>query len=179
MGRKSSIERLPKPIRDRVGALIRDNRLTLDEIVDELRVKFGAAPSRSAIGRHKQTLDKALSKQREMTAISEVWVREFKDAPEGKMGRMVLELLRTVAMQSALHAHEKETVDPKDVANLARAVHLIESAGKRETENRAMLRDELRRELLAEQTEKLDGIAATGKFNPELLARIRQEVYGL
>ncbi len=65
------------------------------------------------------------------------------------------------------------------MANLARAVHLIESAGKRETENRAMLRDELRRELLAEQTEKLDGIAATGKFNPELLARIRQEVYGL
>lgn len=179
MGRRSSIERLPKPVRDRVAALIRENRMTLDEIVDELRATFGEAPSRSAVHRYKQTLDEALAKQREMDGIAELWVREVKDQPQGKMGRMVLELLRTVAMQSALNAQAKDHIDPKELAHIARAFNLIESAGKREAENRAMLREEIRQELLQEQGDKLDGMAATGKFNPELLARIRQEVYGL
>lgn len=179
MGRKSSIERLPKPVRDRVASLIRDNRMTLDEIVDELRAKFGEAPSRSAVHRYKQTIDDALAKQREMDGIAELWIREVKDQPQGKMGRMVLELLRTVAMQSALNAQAKDHIDPKELAHIARAFNLIESAGKREAENRAMLREEIRQELLAEQGEKLEGMAAAGKFSPEVLARIRQEVYGL
>lgn len=179
MGRKSSIERLPKPVRDTVAKLIRDNRLTLDEIVDKLRGEFGEAPSRSAVHRYKQTLDEALSKQREMDGIAEVWVREVKDQPQGKMGRMVLELLRTVAMQSALNAQSKDHIDPKELAHIARAFNLIESAGKREAENRAMLREEIRQELLKEQGEKLDGMAAAGKFSPEVHALIRREAYGL
>ncbi len=178
MGRKSSIERLPKPIRDRVATLIRDNRMTLDEIVGELRASFGEAPSRSAVHRYKQTIDEALAKQREMDGIAELWIREVKDQPQGKMGRMVLELLRTVAMQSALNAQSKDHIDPKELAHIARAFNMIESAGKREAENRAMLREELRQELLAEQNQKLDGMAATGKITPEALAKIRAEVYG-
>lgn len=179
MGRKSSIERLPKPVRDTVAKLIRDNRLTLDEIVDKLRGEFGEAPSRSAVHRYKQTIDEALAKQREMDGIAELWVREVKDQPQGKMGRMVLELLRTVAMQSAMNAQAKDHIDPKELAHIARAFNLIESAGKREAENRALLRDEIRQELLKEQGEKLAGMAAEGRFSAEVLARIRQEVYGL
>lgn len=179
MSRKSSIERLPKPIRDRVAALLRDNRMTLDEIVDELRTQFGAAPSRSALGRYKQTFEDAVAKQREMESISDLWIQQVKDAPQGKMGRMVLELLRTVAMQSALNAQSKDHIDPKELAHIARAFNLIESAGKREAENRALLREEIRQELLKEQGDKLDGMAAAGKFSPEVLARIRQEIYGL
>jgi len=179
MGRKSSIERLPKPIRDRIGALIRENRLTLDEIVDQLRAEFGAAPSRSALHRHRQHAEAAMAKQREMESISQVWVREIKEEPDGKMGRMIIELLRTVAMQSALSAQGKDEVDPRHLAHLARAFNLIEATTKRQAENRALLREEIRRELLDEQGKKLEGMAAAGKFSPEVLARIRQEVYGL
>lgn len=178
MGRKSSIERLPKPVRDRIGAMIRENRLTLDEIVDQLREEFGDAPSRSTLHRHKQHAEAAMAKQREMEAISQVWVREIKDEPDGKMGRMIIELLRTVAMQSALNAQSKDDVDPRHLAHLARAFNLIESTTKRQAENRALLRDEIRQELLKEQGEKLDGMARNGKITPELLARIRSEVYG-
>lgn len=179
MGRKSSIERLPKAVRDRVGALIRENRLTLDEIVEQLREQFGDAPSRSALHRYKQHAEEAIAKQREMESISQVWVREIKDEPDGKMGRMIIELLRTVAMQSALNAQSKDEVDPRHLAHLARAFNLIEATTKRQAENRALLRDEIRQELLKEQSEKLDGMAAAGKFSPEVHALIRREAYGL
>jgi hypothetical protein len=179
MGRKSSIERLPKPVRDTVAKLIRDNRLTLDEIVDKLRSEFGEAPSRSAVHRYKQTLDEALAKQREMDGIAEIWVREVKDQPQGKMGRMVLELLRTVAMQSALNAQSKDQIDPKELAHIARAFNLIESAGKREAENRAMLRDELRQELLAEQDEKLKAAVKATGLSAETADALRRQILGI
>lgn len=179
MGRKSSIERLPKVVRDRVGAMIRENRLTLDEIVEQLREQFGDAPSRSALHRYKQNAEEAIAKQREMESISQVWVREIKDEPDGKMGRMIIELLRTVAMQSALNAQSKDDVDPKHLAHLARAFNLIESTTKRQAENRALLRNEIRQELLAEQDEKLKAAVKATGLSAETADALRRQILGI
>ena len=180
--RKSSIERLPKPVKDRLQKHLRDNRLTLDEIIADMRAAFPAeeTPSRSAVYRYRVSFEDAVAHQREIEEMSQLWVRELKDAPQGKTGRLVAELLRTAAAKAVMDINGEEGgVDVKKLGVLARAFMAIEAGSKRESENRALIRDEVRKELLEEQTQKLDGLEKTGRYPPDVLKRIRQEVYGL
>jgi len=82
-------------------------------------------------------------------------------------------------MQSALNAQSKDQIDPKELAHIARAFNLIESAGKREAENRAMLRDELRQELLAEQDEKLKAAVKATGLSAETADALRRQILGI
>ena len=44
MGRKSSIERAPPSVRKRIEQFMRENRMTLDEMVLAIKTEFGAVP---------------------------------------------------------------------------------------------------------------------------------------
>lgn len=179
MARKSSIERLPAPLKQRLHKLVRDGKLTLDEMIDSLREEFGAAPSRSALGRWTQRFEETVAKQREMEAVTEIWVREFKDNPTSKTGRMVLELLRTVAMQSAMTVQGKDHVDPRELAHLARAFNLIEAGGKRNVELEREIRTQVRDELLAEQAKVIDKVSKTAGLSADTADALRRQILGI
>ena len=58
MGRKSSVDRLPPQVKAHLNRRLREGRLTLDELIADLRTTFpdqagqGELPSRSALHRH-------------------------------------------------------------------------------------------------------------------------------
>lgn len=59
MARKSNIKRLPVPVRQHLERLLREDRLTLDELIADLRAKFPGEepPSRSSLHRYKTSFD--------------------------------------------------------------------------------------------------------------------------
>ena len=95
-----------------------------------------------------------------MESISQVWVREIKDEPDGKMGRMIIELLRTVAMQAELNALSKDDVGPKLLAHLARAEAAPTAA-------------------LAEQDEKLKAAVKATGLSAETADALRRQILGI
>lgn len=177
MAGKSSIERLPKTVKDRLQKHLRENRLTLDEIIADMRSAFPAedAPSRSAVGRYKQTFEEAVAQQREVENMAQLWVRELKDAPQGKMGRLVAELLRTLAARAAMDMTGKGEIDIKNLRMLALAFNAAESGSKRESENRSMVREEVKRELLAEQEATLKAMEGEG-FDKNVLNAVGSRI---
>ena len=67
MARKSTITRLPLEIKAYIEAMLATGGQTLDELITDLRERFpaqahaGDLPSRSAIGRYGQKLERRLS----------------------------------------------------------------------------------------------------------------------
>jgi hypothetical protein len=181
MGRKSSIDRLPQEVRKRARQLLRDNQLTLDEIREQIKEEFGVdyVPSRTPLWREKQKIEQWAKDARELETIADVWVRELKDRPSGKTGRMVLELLRTMAFQAVGAAREKQTIDPKEIWALARAFNLIETGGKRNIETESKLREETKAELLREQAAKIDTLVKEGGLSAETANAFRMQLLGV
>lgn len=181
MAGKSSIERLPPPVRERLQKHLRENCLTLDEIIADMRSAFPAedAPSRSAVGRYKQSFEEAVAQQREVENMAQLWVRELKDAPQGKTGRLVAELLRTLAARAAMDATGKGEINIKELSGLARAFNAIEAGGKRDSENRALMREEIRMELLAEQAKVIDTVSKKAGLSAETADTLRRQLLGL
>jgi hypothetical protein len=149
MPRKSSIDRLPAPAKAAIQKLLKNNQHTLEQIVELIRKEFGEAPSRSALGRYKKNFDEIAKDLRESREIAEVWAQKLGSTPDSDVGKVVLEVLKTLSYRVSadmMAAGSEERPQPKELAQLAKAMQYIEDAGRlslsREKELRAAVLQE-------------------------------------
>lgn len=180
MGRRSTVATLPRPLVERCNALIRDGH-TIEEILQALQA-LGADVSRSAVGRYVKSARQTFEKYRQAQEVAKVWVDKLEAEPAGDVGRLLPEMLRTVAFQalSTLGEDERE-VKPADIMLLARAIKDVSGAAKTNVDVELQLR-RLREQIHA----KADAAAkATAKelkqagVSAETIAAIRQRVLGV
>jgi hypothetical protein len=176
MPRRSSVARLDPRIREAVDAAIREGRATIDDLVALIRAHGGEA-SRSAVGRYAQSMEQSLRRYRETQEIAGRWMAQFTENPDSDVGRLLAEMLKTIAFQSMA---DTEAAEPKDLAHLARAVKDLASVD--------VVKARLRAELAAETKARADAAAATiereaeagrMRLSPEALATIREQIYGI
>ena len=78
MGRKSSIDRLPDDIKSYIQGQLADGSMTLDELISDLQTRWpdeaeaGELPSRSAVGRYGQKLERRLAAIRASTEAAKI-----------------------------------------------------------------------------------------------------------
>jgi hypothetical protein len=132
MPRKSSIERLPPVIKAAIAGMLKDNRLTLDEILEQIRAEFPdePAPSRSALGRFKQNFEEMSKHLRESREIADMWVQKVGSDPNSDIGKLAIEFLRTAAYRVSSDMVEGGEANTKELAQLARAMNYIENASR-------------------------------------------------
>ena len=123
MGRKSSIDRVPAEVRSHIERRLRENRLTLAELIADLQQHFPAAdkPSRSAIGRYKVSFDQMVRRLREQEAMSRLLVEELGENPDERAGALFGRLNAdnpTIARQleSTLKGRQKALADRERAA---------------------------------------------------------------
>jgi hypothetical protein len=184
MGRKSSIDSLPKPVKDRIGKLLKENRLTLEQVLAELERDFGAdtTPSKTALWRHKQKLTDTLAKVRQSREIAQVWVAELGEKPDGDTGRLMVELLQSMVTQYSLEAIGREGDQAPKLAELkalAQTIRASAESGKLTLAQTDLIEKRAREKLLREQQDKLDALGKKGGLDAGTLAHIRSAVYGL
>jgi len=110
---------MPEEIRSEIGRL-RMQGCTIDAIVAHLQTLYGKAPSRSALGRHIQGLDKLGEKMRRSRQVAEALVAELGDAPESTAARINIELMHNVILDLFMHSADgAEGVDDGGAAALA------------------------------------------------------------
>lgn len=136
MPRKSTIARLDDQVRARIDELVREGGWTLDEILQELHTRFPgkSKPSRSALGRYSQKMEEFGRELRESREVAQIWIDRLGSEPSGDVAKLVMELLRTLSLETTLSLREearKEGVAPDAAAlsKLALTLQRLEAAG--------------------------------------------------
>jgi len=133
MGRKSRITRLPAEVKAYIEAMLATGAQTLDELIADLQARFPAAaragelPSRSAVHRYGQKLDRrlaAIKASTEAARLIQQHAGDDKDARSEALTAMVqTELFEAILL---LQEADEEDADPGErVALLSKAAKNI------------------------------------------------------
>lgn len=180
MGRKSSIEKLAPDVRSHIERRLRENRLTLDELIVDLQTHFPCEqkPSRSAIGRYKVSFDEMAKRLREQQAMASLLVEELGENPDDKAGALMVQSITTLTTHAAMGAQVDEETTVDDVRKLARAAKDVLAARKVSREERKAIEREAREKLLAEQEQRLEEMRGSDGMSEQLESRIRGILLG-
>ncbi|MDD0973818.1 phage protein Gp27 family protein [Pseudomonas fontis] len=181
MAGKSSISRLPPMVKAYIQKLLREDRMTLDDMLDDIRERFPneKAPSRSALGRFKQGFDQLTEKARQHREQAEAFVGAFGEDASDKTGVLLVEAISTLTYQAALGAHENDEVTIKEVATLARAAKATMEARTLSVKERQAIAKAAREQLLAEQAAELEKSVQTGGMNEDQALFWREKFLGV
>lgn len=176
MGNRSSIERLDQDIVQEVTRLIKSGR-TIDEITTHLR-GMDQDVSRSAVGRYVKNARKAMEDYAKAQEVAKVWVERIDAEPNGDVARLLPQMLQAVAFKTIEGMSEGEgAVSPGDLMFMAKALQSLAGSSKTHVDielKMRQVREETRRQLLAEQNKKLDAMNPAGGITADTKAKIRE-----
>ncbi|UIA93072.1 DUF3486 family protein [Erwinia tracheiphila] len=182
-GRPSKIDLLPSVIRDQLHGLLRDKRHTQEDIraaVNELIDGHGLGDdmklSRTGLNRYASRMEEIGSKIRQSREVAEVWCAKLGDAPTSDVGKLLQEVVRTLAFETGMAMSENgEPVEPKAISQLALAIQRVEQAAmtslKREKEIRAAF--------AAEAADKAEKSFKQAGLTADAAADIRRQILGI
>ena len=175
MGRKSSIDKLDPAVRSHIERRLRENRLTLDELIEDLQEHFPAQekPSRSAIGRYRRGFEEILRSQREIQVASQALVAELGENFDDKSGAMLAQAVTTLATRAAQDALGEQTTEIGDVLDLARAAKYAQETKILSFKDRQAVAREARERLLEEQKAALAAMPIKSGVTEETKQAIR------
>lgn len=180
---KSSISRLPPEQKAHIERLLREGRLTLDEMIAELQTAFpgeaAAEVSRSALHRYEKGFSELTARMREIERMSQVVVGELGEGVGDKAGALLAQAITTLATNAALKAHERDDVSIDEIRKLAVAAKNALDTRRIDINARKAIRQEAREELVREQAAKLDKVVKTGGLSAETAADMRKKILGI
>lgn len=184
MGRKSSISRLEPEIRSYIEAMLATGSMTLDQLIADLREKFplqakdGDLPSRSAVGRYGQKLERRLAAIKASTDAARL-IREHAGDSQDARSEALTALVQTELFEAILALQEAGDEDDAGdrVAMLSAAAKNIATLTRSSVNLKkfqAEVEEAARRKLLEEQRVALEAMPSKGGVTPETKAAIRE-----
>ena len=183
----SSIEKLPREVREALDEWLRDPSITMKEAARRAndRLEELGSPqrvSRTAVNCYDLRMRRATEKLRQSREVAEAWIAKIGSAPDGKLGHLVIEMLRTVAFDLTLRIQQGD-LDDESLAGLVQTATSISLMARRIEESSDMI-DRRERRLKREAAEELAAKAdreskADRAISPERLREIIREAYGL
>ena len=121
MGRKSTISRLPPDVKSYIEGKLAEGRLTLDELIAALQQRFpshqeaGDLPSRAAMHRYGQKLERRLSAIRASTEAAKIIQAQAGDDSDARSEALTA-LIQTELFEAILNLQEADDpeLDPAD-----------------------------------------------------------------
>lgn len=190
MARPSSIDQLEPEIRDEIGRL-RGNGHTLDEILAALRELDVTHISRSALGRHVQSMEKIGAKLRHSRNIAEALVRQLGGEPASRSAQLNIELLHSAVLDLFLAAQNAEeggpdgrgiaalNGNPEGIMMLAKALDHLTKSAKSDIENQKAIEERVEARVRKETEGKLRDALKKQGLSKDVASQIRKQVLGL
>ncbi|MCH2092717.1 MAG: DUF3486 family protein [Pseudoxanthomonas sp.] len=182
MGRRSRFDTMPKALLDQVNALIRQGR-TIGEIREHMATLGEDIPNGTA-GRYVQKVRNQMARYREAQEIAGQWVAQLGENPQGDVGALLAEMLKTVAFQTIStmggdgdddDEDAKAAAKPMDIMLLAKAIKDLEDTAKRNLERR----EKIERTVLERQAKATEATAKQLGLSEEGWERIRAKFLGI
>ncbi len=180
MARKSSIDKLPKEIREKIGQL-RSNNHTIDEILVHLN-KMDVDVSRSSLGRHIKKQAAVAESIRKSRQMAEAVTRHFGDKETGKVARTNMELMHSILMKIMVGEEEEQgliELSPKDAMMLATSIQKLSQASKLDADRELKIREDERKLAKEEAAKTAVKTAKKQGLSAETVDLIRSEILGI
>jgi hypothetical protein len=184
MARPSSIEQLPPDILEQLQALLRDPRVTQLEATRQINAileQAGEDPvSKSAVNRYAVRMEEVGARLRQSREMASMWIGKLGNAPQGEVGQLLNEVIRTLAFETTMRlAEEDEPVPPGMLNKLALAVQRLEAAANLNQEREKKIREEERKRVAEEAAQKVDKSLSSAGMSKEARDAIKAEILGL
>lgn len=145
---KSTIDALDPELKTELERLLGDKRFTLRQIVAHMR-ELGVEVSKSAVHRHRQTLDKIARDIRMAREVASAIGKDLEET-DGSITRAVVESLQALVLRAQTQATDDEgVVDPKVVGALSMAARDLANAMKTSVDTEIKLRAKVAKEAAA------------------------------
>lgn len=185
----SFLKKLTEDQRKFIEKLIREDRLTLNEMLDEIRCEFpaDAIPSRSSLGRAKKNYATHAKRMREVQVATEILVSELGEDKDDKAGAFMVQGITTLINNLVLDRLSNDDENPdasielsiKDALALAKASKELMTARGLSTKQRLEVEAIARQRLQEEQAENLEKVAASQGMGKEQIQFWREKVLGI
>lgn len=177
---KSSIKTLPPKLLEQLQDWLRDPRITqieATELLNEELAKIGGDKrSKSAVNRYAVEMNEIGAKIQQSREMAEMWVGKFGNAPQGKVGQLLNEIIRNLAFNTAVNLSEGEgVVEPKLLKELAMAVEKLENAT---TINEKRQR-EIEKAVLMKAAEEAEQVISQAGLSNETADEIKRRILGI
>lgn len=173
MPQKSSITKLDPRIRAELDRLIREGNYTIDSLVDALR-SMGVDQKRSNVGRYAKNVEAQMARYREAQEVAKVWIGKLKEDPAGDVGRLLTEMLRTLAFDQVDRLAGSGDANSMDVMLLAKAIKDIAGTEKLTIERIQKIKEITR----AEAAAAVKTVAKREGVSPETMEKITAAIAG-
>lgn len=180
---KSSIAKLPPDQRSYIERLLREGRLTLDEMITDLQAKFPGQPaaevSRSALNRFDLQIEEAGKEIREIEAAASALVGELGEGFGEKSADFLTQAITVVAVKAAMRAKDNPDLGTKEAKDLAQMAKNAMDAKRMNVAQRQLIRAEARDALLREQESNLKNAVKEGGLSDEMADVFRKKILGI
>ena len=182
MARQSTITSLPADILEKLQELLRDPRCTQLKATAQINAILEAKGheervTKSAVNRYSQRFEEVGARLRQSREVAEVWVGRLGNQPQGEVGKLLNEMIRTLAFETTMQAAEGEDpVSPAMLKDLALAVQRLESAANMNQERDKKIRDEARKLAFEEAANNVEETAIAQGMDKDQVHFWRQEV---
>lgn len=185
MGRKSSISRLPDNVRAYIEGKLAEGRLTLDELISDLQSTFpgqaesGELPSRAAVHRYGQKLERRLAAIRASTEAAKIIRAQAGDDLDARSEALTA-MIQSELFESIIALQEAgdEEMDPGErvglLASAAKNIATLTRSSVTLKKFQAEAEERGRQAVLAEQKAKLDAMPSNGGVTEATKAAIRE-----
>ncbi len=181
---KPKIQRIDAQVRKHIEQRLRENRLTLDELLAELQEKFPGhtpdLPTRSALHRYSQDVRAVVLHESEMQAAAQALVDELGENFDDLSGVLLTQSITTLVSTCVWKAMRASKQDADDTLDLA-AVRALAEMAKLTMQTRAMSLKERqgvaaqeKAKLLEEQRAKLEAMGSKGGVTEDTKKAIRE-----
>ncbi|MBL8260921.1 MAG: DUF3486 family protein [Xanthomonadaceae bacterium] len=180
--RIGSVDRTPEDMRKFIDGVLRANRMTVDELRQQLAKLYPEAevPSRSALYRYKGSIAELTGRMHEMQVCAEAFVSDLGENPDDKVGALMVQSLTALTAHLSLKANDPDSeTTVEDARKLARAARDLISARSMALKERQQIEDMARQKLLREQSERLDKVVKSGGLSEETAADLRRKILGI
>lgn len=177
---KSTIKTLPPALLEQLQHWLRDPTITQAEATERLNdllVEFGEKPrSKSAVNRYAMQMSEIGERIQQSRELADMWVGKFGNAPQGKVGQLLNEIIRNLAFNTAIGLSESEgMVEPKMLKELAWAVEKLENST---TINEKRQR-EIEKAVLEKAADEADKALKQAGLSSETADNIRERILGI
>ncbi|EJS83344.1 hypothetical protein AAUPMC_21081 [Pasteurella multocida subsp. multocida str. Anand1_cattle] len=100
-GRASKVDLLPPNIKTQLAMMLRDKQYSQAEILAEINdlIRDCGLPeemqlSKTGLNRYASRMEKMGAKIRQSREIAEIWTKQFSEAPQSDIGKMLMEIVQ-------------------------------------------------------------------------------------
>ncbi len=186
MPRPSSIDLLPESVRESLHAWLRDPGISQGEatartnaLLEELGI--GQSISRQAVNRYDLKMRDVGAKLQQSREVAKMWIAKLGAQPQGQVGQLINEMLRTLALDVTLAAQSGE-LDPEDAPEVAKMLKdmaiAMERLEKAASEN-VKREEEIRQRAAQEAAETAETRLKAEGMSKASIAAIKRDILGI